>query len=158
MSKFGNLPLSLGFILVTFASCGGGGGGSDTTGGSDFTEGRSFQVEALVSSETCGERISNVNQPFSVIDEGTSVLVDTSLVKIRGPKVGEGFSAEFSESNGDCVRNYRIEFAELSGIETPVILTTEATCGDVTCGSQWQGVANEALPTVENSFEKINGF
>lgn len=164
---------SIGISLATAASvllsgCSGGGGGGGATGGSGSGGGTSggttvggtgepLLVQAGVTSDTCGERLSDVTQVFRL--NGTTL--DTSIVSFAMTDVGGSLRGGFSESNGDCVRTYQVTMASTGASTYSVGLSSESSCGSVHCKTTWQGTA---APTVEEraaedgSFtEKVNG-
>lgn len=124
--------------VFSLAGCGGGGGGSsDGSGG--VTGGGTWKVEASVTSDTCGERISNVTQNFTI--DGN--LVDTGIVTLTGIDQGNGLTVGFSEANGDCQRTYEATFSDLSSSPSPVTMTSKSACASVTCESAWTGTATQ---------------
>lgn len=136
------LSLTLVFFSgLTLSSCGGGGGGSGDGSSSGSTSGDTWNVKAYVTSDNCGERISDVQQNFGVSINGSSVTVDTSLVTMPGTKTGDGFTAAFQENNGDCLRTYSVEFSDMSSSTANVALSSASQCASVSCESKWAGQA-----------------
>lgn len=138
------------FVLAVTGCSGGSndvnlGGGDNSGGGSDTPHevigGSTWKVEAGVSSDTCGERISDVTQNFDVVVDGGIATVDTSITTISGPATGSGFTVGFEESNGDCQRSYEAEFSSMSSSTADVSLTSRSNCGGATCESHWLGSA-----------------
>jgi len=104
---------------------------------------RSYLVEAPVASDSCGERVSAVNQTFTVSDSGSGVIVDTSLVKVAGTEVNGTISAGFSESNGSCSREYKMNIDDVNSSAPLATLTAKTTCGGTVCSTVWRGSASE---------------
>ena len=124
------------FLALAVSSCGGGGGGGDSA--SPGHSGQQWSVKAFVTSDNCGERISDVQQPFFISGSGNSVVIDTSIVKIPGVSSGSGFSGAFQESNGDCQRTYTVNFSDV-GSTANVELVSQTQCPSVSCESRWNG-------------------
>lgn len=143
------------FATLILAGCGGGsgGGGSSSDGA---VSGKIVNVEASVTSDTCGERISSVNQQF-VIGDG---VIDSRIASIPATFSGGDATASFSESNGDCTRDYTVEISGYNSSSPHFTLTANSTCGSSSCKSVWQGTgsAGSSLRELEdNSIFRING-
>lgn len=151
-------------LIGALTSCSGGGSsdGSPSPGTPSGTT--RWLVNANVSGDSCGDRISNVNQFFDVTDNGATVTVDTSLVTLQGANGDGGFAVGFDETNGDCVRSYQASFTNVTSTSADVNLTSTSTCDGLSCGSSWVGQAVPASSSVQASVagedeasEKING-
>lgn len=122
--------------VIGLSACGGGGGGGGS--GSGRSESGLFEVSANVTADTCGERISPVTQSFNL---GTDGVIDTGIVKVPVAETGDGFTAGFSEANGDCTRDYLAEFSNVTDSGANVRLVSTTTCGAFQCQSEWIGTA-----------------
>ena len=134
-------------ISVLVVSCSGGGGSSDgssSSGGDTVSSGSTWLVKADVSSDTCGERIAAVNQPFIIDVNGGSAVVDTSIVKLQGTVSGGGITVGFDETNGNCNRSYTATFSDVTGSISTVQLVNHSNCGGQECQSEWTGTATQA--------------
>lgn len=113
---------------------GGGGGGSSANGGA-------WDVRAGVVSDSCGERLSAVRQTFNVTISGGDVVIDSSAISLSGTTSGDGFSASFSEANGNCTRRYEAVFSGTSSDAATATLKAVSTCDGNTCSTEWSGTA-----------------
>lgn len=139
-------------VVGFLAACGGGG---DDDGGVEQGDGSGtpYRVEANVTRDSCGERLSNVNQVFTV----SGNLVDTSLYTVQAVEGGAGLQGSYSETNGECTRTYQFDLSTSGGIST---LLAHSECGANICETEWQGVTTrvtETFATTEDSSLRING-
>ncbi len=150
LNRFSSLFIRIAAVAVTIAlaSCGGGGGG-DGTDDRGAVGGSHYLVEANVVRDSCGERLSNVRQVFTVNGD----LVDTSLVTVQGVEADGGVQASYSESNGDCTRTYQFTLANL-GANGSATLLSHTQCGATVCETEWQGTLS---PTTATKAAEING-
>ncbi len=136
---------ALALLLVT-TSCSGGGGGDDSDPIPDVAadETIKWSVQAPVSGDTCGERISPVTQTFTVSRTSGALTVKTGLVTVPATETETGFTFGFDESNGTCVRSYHGEFSNIVGDDisttAQVVLTASSTCDGRSCSSSWTGI------------------
>lgn len=112
-------------------------GGSE--GGTQVTDSGQARWKAMASviSDSCAERIANVEQTFLI--DGSSV--DTGIVVVPRTNTESGFSFGFSETNGDCERSYLGEFTEVTGSTAKISLTSTSRCASKNCESKWSGTA-----------------
>jgi len=125
-------------IAISFLSaCGGGSNNGElrAVGGS----GEQWHVLANISKNGCGERISNVEQTFTV----SSDRVNTSLSTVPIIPTGSGFDFSYSDTNGDCQRTYSGHFSNISGNTATVELISDSACSTVTCQNTWSGTATK---------------
>lgn len=104
---------------------------------------RILHVRAPVSSDSCNERISSVDQQFVVNTGASGATIDTSLVTVPAVVSNDTVTAKFSDTNGECTRTYSIQFDAVSGSTTTATLAFESTCGSRTCKSTWEGPVSE---------------
>lgn len=138
-------------LTSALASCGGGGGGGSSEGSA--TGGTNYLVEATVVRDTCGERLSNVHQIFTVNGD----VVDTSLSTVQGVSAGNGVQGSYSESNGECTRTYQFDLGGNGGAAT---LISHTQCGASACETEWQGTVTETSATraaEESASLRVNG-
>ena len=136
-------------VAVCAATACGGGGGTDTNdGSSDSSDSSSssglagtWKARAEVAQDGCHERIARVDQTFVVKEGDGSVIVDTSIVKIAGTSDGDSFTASFEEVNGDCVRDYQIDFSDVQETTASVTLSARSNCSGSICENKWVGTA-----------------
>ena len=93
------LPL---FVMIALLSACGGGGSDGSEGGSAENLDGVWEAQAVVTQDGCHERISPVHQKFTI----TGNQIETGIVTLTYTDTGNGISFGFSETNGDCVRNY----------------------------------------------------
>ncbi len=130
---------------LAFSACNGGssdGGLLDNSG-----ESKVYLVEANVVSDNCGERVAPVRQFFTL--EGSTL--DTSIIKLGIQEIDGVLQGGFSESNGDCAREYDIAW---TGAE--ISLFSRSVCGSFTCETKWQGTATESSQLEKDSENSIN--
>ena len=134
--------LIIGIVLTALTACGGGGGGGGDNaregGGGSVSGGTVWIAHADVAQNNCGERISAVNQVFTVGDGA----VFTGI--FSAPAVNNGGTIEFGyeEANGDCTRTYTGEITP-SGSTADVALSAKANCAGVVCENRWAGIATK---------------
>jgi hypothetical protein len=95
-----------------------------------------YLAEASVTRDSCGERLANVRQTFSV---GSDRTLDTSLVTFPLTEVEGTLSGSFAEQNGGCSRVYEATLANLGDADAPVTLRFTSNCGEKSCSTEWQG-------------------
>jgi hypothetical protein len=126
-------------ISLSTEGCGGGGGGDES--GSGVGNGTSLLVNARVVSDTCGERLSDVQQIFSLARSGSAVVLDTSLIQLQMTSVDGALQGGFSETSGTCEREYSVSMNESGGGEYLVALKSTTTCPSEACATEWEGTA-----------------
>lgn len=143
---------------VLVIGCGGGGGG-DGSDNVDLALGRAFTVIAPVVNDTCGERLSAVQQRFILQQTDQGVFVDTSLVKVELVQNETGYEGGFAESNGDCAREYSIHWSDIEALQPEVTLKSRSTCSAQTCETSWKGIATpeDSADRDNETFERVRG-
>ena len=130
--------------VSALCACGGGGGGDDTTSGtggaSGDVSGSQWVVDASITKDGCGERISSVHQIFTINGD----TVDTSLRSVPAQSSGDTVTFEYQTASGTCNRTFHGELTGLSGSTGNVTLTKTATCDGQTCENSWSGTATRA--------------
>ncbi len=143
-------------IATTLIACGGGSGGSDSASQS----GNVWLVEANVSADGCGDRISAVKQEFTISTDGDMALVDTSINTVQGAFDGQNIVAGYSEGFGDCVRNHSVDFRNINGDTAEVFMVSQVSCEDGTnCVNNWTGTAQRTAASKinQNTEFKVRG-
>lgn len=130
-------------ILALLVSCGGGGGGNSggAGGGGSSLGGQQYLVTAQVSRDSCGERLSNVQQYFTVGDSAGGTVVDTTFTQYAVAEQGNSLSGSFSETNGDCTRTYSFQLSGLGSSNGTAVLLSHTSCPTGECETEWQGTA-----------------
>lgn len=145
MKSITNVVLSIGLVL-SVVSCGGGGGG----GGGGGAAGNRFEVVAGLVSDTCGERVSDVRQIFT-IEGGGRIHTGIISLEVNNGEFG------FDETSGDCQRQYRGNLSDI-GPGGSVELSSKTTCGSFTCETHWQGTTQSVSQgRSEEGFGRISG-
>ena len=138
----------LGLMLSSTISCSGGGGGDGSGdgnggGGSGTDSVDVWKVEAGVTVDGCRERISDVNQKFTVSRVGDAVAVDDTLLTLSGVTTGDGFTAVADAPSVSCSRHYEVAFSGETDTTATVNLSVKSVCGANTCENRWSGVATK---------------
>ena len=135
-------------LLISMATvgCGGSSGGDSTDDNSSTPlaeDGGSskWKISAPVSRDNCGERLAAVNQTISVMNNGDSLTVDTTIVTVNGVKTNDGFTFGFQEANGDCTRRYSTQFTNSTDAAADVHIAVSSSCGSFSCQDEWTGTA-----------------
>lgn len=136
-------PVFLLLFLFLFAGCGSGGSdaGPVTENGS-VADSTSWEARADVTLDGCRERISAVRQIFSL--NGDSI--QTGIIALATTKTATGFSFGFEEANGNCLRNYKGEFSDVSATSATVQFVAISSCDGTVCENQWSGTATRMTP------------
>ncbi len=133
------IRMTLGTLsLFLLFGCGGGGGGSSSSDSGSLS-GAQWLAQAAITQDGCGERISAVTQVFRFDGD----QVDTGIVTIPVTSTSEGMTFGFSDTNGNCVRNYTAEFSSIEGDMANVKFVSASNCGGSTCENQWVGTATK---------------
>lgn len=134
-------------VSLATSSCGGSSGGDDSndqpnppSGDGSITK---WKIAAPVYHNNCGERVATVNQTISVMNNGDSLTVDTTIVTLTGTKTSDGFSFGFQETNGDCTRNYSTQFTNSTDTTADVHIAVSTSCGSFACQDEWKGTATK---------------
>lgn len=135
--------------LTILTACGSGGNtGSNPSNGKI----NSYLVNASVSQNGCGGRISDVQQSFNF----TEGQVDTGLFQVVTSRSGNAVDVIYSYQ-GACLNTYEASFQDTTAPETPVTLKRKAQCGPKTCENIWIGKATASSISKEAEVEKVNG-
>ena len=139
-------------VSVVAAGCGGGGGGGTDTALSQGP-GKTYRVRAAVASSTCSERKAAVNQLFTISDG----QINTSLLSIPTTQVDGQTVGAFSETNGDCVRDYEVKLSDAGSDSVAAILTSRSTCSGAVCETVWQGTGSPEQSKDLEFEDKVRG-
>lgn len=166
-----NSSVCLAISLAMMSGCGGSssdvsvGGGTGTGGGGEQNPApapapnensgtRHFRVDATVTGDTCGERINNVRQVFTLTPNTNGYIVNTGIVEVQAADIDGTIEGGFAENAGDCVREYRFSLANVFDTPATATFSSRSTCGGNICESTWSGSINE-VPGRDGDFGEI---
>lgn len=145
MGRYQNFVAAMLVVSLTATGCGGSSGGDNSVEDSTPLAGdgsiSKWKIAAPVFQDNCGERVATVNQTISVMNNGDSLTVDTTIVTVNGTKTSDGFSFGFQETNGDCTRNYSTQFTNSTDTTADVHIAVSTSCGSFACQDEWKGTA-----------------